>query len=205
MLERERHPRRWLELAPLYAQLQVSAAPAVDELIELGTPDYRLARLPELSQELGSTLGLPGPSPERVSELCDELAALGIPETIQHDDLHDGNVFVRRDGVYAVFDWGDSCISHPFESLNVLLEGIAYSFGLAPCDRDLERVRDAYLETWGTPSTLLRAVELAVCFGKLTRGLAWWRWDQEVVGPPRAQPSKAATSCYEAFAVAAAR
>src|SRR5436309_3521221 len=38
---------------------------------------------------------------------CSELAAYGIPETLQHDDLHDGNVFVR-DGAYVFFDWGDS-------------------------------------------------------------------------------------------------
>src|SRR5205807_2063451 len=119
VLKRERHPRRWLELAPLYAELQAAAAPAVGELIELGAPDYRLERLPELSEKLGSALGLTGPSPERIAELCDELTAVGVAETIQHDDLHDGNVFVRRDGGYAVFDWGDSCISHPFESLNV--------------------------------------------------------------------------------------
>ena len=31
----------------------------------------------------------------QVDELCDELAAYGIRETLQHDDLHDGQVFVR--------------------------------------------------------------------------------------------------------------
>ena len=30
---------------------------------------------------------------------CDRLASFGIPETLQHDDFHDGNIFIR-DGRY---------------------------------------------------------------------------------------------------------
>ena len=52
-----------------------------------------------------------------------ELAAAGIPETIQHDDLHDAQVFVR-DGRYLLLDWGDACVSHPFFSLAVTLDGV---------------------------------------------------------------------------------
>jgi hypothetical protein len=38
--------------------------------------------------------------------MCRQLSAVAIPETVQHDDLHDGQVFVR-DGRYLFFDWGD--------------------------------------------------------------------------------------------------
>ncbi len=138
----ENNPRRWLDLAPLYAELQIAAMPAVDELLESGTPDYRLAHLPELSERLGSALGRSGPDASKLAELCGELGALGISETIQHDDLHDGNVFVDGDG-YRIFDWGDSCIAHPFMSLLVGLRGIAYRFELAEHDPDLARIRDA--------------------------------------------------------------
>ncbi len=58
----------------------------------------------------------------RVGEMCDELAGYGLPETIQHDDFHDGQVFVR-DGRYLLLDWGDACVSHPFFTLSVTLEG----------------------------------------------------------------------------------
>ena len=34
----------------------------------------------------------------------------GIAETIQHDDLNDGAVYVR-DGRYVILDWGDACVS----------------------------------------------------------------------------------------------
>ena len=47
----------------------------------------------------------------------------GIPETIQHDDLHDGQVFVQ-DGRYLLLDWGDACVSHPFFTLAVTLDGV---------------------------------------------------------------------------------
>lgn len=199
LLERERHPRRWLELAPLYAELQRAAAPMTEELLGLDTPDYRLVHVPALARSLGTTLGLEPPPPDRLAALCDELASNGLPETIQHDDLHDGNVFVRRDGRYAVFDWGDSCVAHPFASLTVLLDGIEYAFELAPRDPDVERIRDAYLEPWGRPAELARAVEIARCLGRLTRALAWWRFSDEGA----ASSSEGAVGNYEAFSRAA--
>jgi len=177
VLARERHPHRWLEIMPRYAELQIAAAPHVDELLDAGLPDYRLDRMAGLSEEVAAKLGVEPPAAERVEELRAELAAIGIPESVQHDDLHDGNVFVRSDGGYAVFDWGDSCTSHPFASLVVGLRGIAYRFELAERDPDLERIRDAYLERWShfaSRGELLRAVELAEAVGRLSRALAWF-------------------------------
>jgi hypothetical protein len=178
VLERERHPRRWLEVLPLYAELQIAATPAVDELLAAGLPDYRCERLPELVEETAERLELPAPQPGRVRELADELTALGIAETAQHDDLHDGNIFVRSEGGYAVFDWGDGCVSHPFCSLVIGLRGVEYRFELAEYDPDLERIRDAYLEPWTSQAdraALLRAVELSAVVGRLSRSLSWLR------------------------------
>jgi hypothetical protein len=58
-----------------------------------------------------------------VGEMCGEPAAHGLPETIQHDDLHDGQVYVRN-GSSRVLDWGDACVSHPFFTMAVTLEGV---------------------------------------------------------------------------------
>jgi Phosphotransferase enzyme family len=178
VLARERNPDRWLEIMPLYAELQIAAAPHVDELIACELPDYRLARLPELVESTSARLGSDAPPPGGLEDLRAELGGIGIPETAQHDDLHDGNVFVRRNGGYAVFDWGDGCVSHPFCSLVVGLRGIAYRFELGENDLDLERVRDAYLEPWrafADRATLLRAVELSGVVGRLCRALSWLR------------------------------
>ena len=59
-----------------------------------------------------------------VREACERARArFGIPETIQHDDLHDGQIFVRDDR-YLLLDWGDACVSHPFFTLAVTLDGV---------------------------------------------------------------------------------
>ena len=145
---RERDLGRWLDVLPLYASVQLDLASDVDELLALGVPDLRLARLPELFarrvDEIGAEQRFRDALP-RVQELCDELAAFGVPETIQHDDLHDGQVFVR-DGRHLLLDWGDACVSHPFFTLAVTLEGVL-AWGLDDVERSLDTApfRDAYL------------------------------------------------------------
>jgi aminoglycoside phosphotransferase (APT) family kinase protein len=105
-------------------------------------------------------------------ELVEELEAFGIPETVQHDDFHDGQVFVKDDR-YRLLDWGDSCISHPFHTLTVTLRAIAWRHGLEPGSEPLLRLRDAYIEPFGAPP---RAAELACRTGTLGRALAWHRY-----------------------------
>src|SRR5438093_251299 len=85
---------RWETLLPEYAQLQIEVAPYAQELLALGTPDRRLAVLPRQLRELEDTdyRRLALEALPRFEELCTTLAAAGIPETIQHDDLHDGQV-----------------------------------------------------------------------------------------------------------------
>jgi Ser/Thr protein kinase RdoA (MazF antagonist) len=205
VLALENHPRRWYELLPLYGDLQLASAPAVDGLVESGLPDFRLARLTELGEHLAEELGAQGPGRRHISALCAELAAFGLPETIQHDDLHDGNVFVR-DGGYAIFDWGDSCAAHPFMSLVVCLRGIVHRFGLAERDPDLERLRDVYLAGWhpyGSRETLTRAAELAVPLGMLCRALTWWRVANGVDEPARSEYAEGAREWFDEVAAAA--
>ena len=167
-------------MLPGYAQLQIEMAPHAARLLGLGVPDERLAVLPEHFRELLAThpKGLTREEHQRlidavprVDDMCRELAAYGIPETIQHDDLHDGQVFVSG-GRYRIFDWGDSCVSHPFHSLTVILRMIAWQRDLEPGGRELQRLRDAYLEPFGQ---LQAAAELAYRTGTIARSLAWHR------------------------------
>ena len=108
----------------LYGELQRDEAAHVDELLALGLPDVRLPVVAAAYEaffeddrglEPDELARLRALAP-RYHELCDELAAFGLPDSIQHDDLHDGNVFVR-DGRVAIFDWGDSSVAHPLWSL----------------------------------------------------------------------------------------
>jgi hypothetical protein len=170
----------WECLLPEYAQLQIEVAPHLETLLALGVPDERLALLPGHLSELLATRpqGLTANEQRRlvdavprVEDMCRELAAYGIAETIQHDDFHDGQVFVR-DGSYRFFDWGDSCVSHPFHSLTVILRAIAWKLELEPGGPELHRLRDAYLEPFGD---LQAAADLAYRTGTIARALAWQR------------------------------
>jgi hypothetical protein len=173
--------RHWELALPRYAELQLAAAPLADEVLALGVPDSRLSVLPG---QLRAVLAQPvrGLEPEeqerllaalpRFEDMCRELAAYGIPETIQHDDLHDGQVFLRE-GRYLFFDWGDSCVSHPFHSLTVALRANAAKFELEPGGAELGRLRNAYLEPFGD---LQEAADLAYWTGTVGRALAWDRF-----------------------------
>ena len=149
--EEERDLSRWLDALPLYAGLQVDLIGDVEELLALGVPDQRLATLPEKYERFVEGIDVEErfrAAAPRVAELCEQLASYGVPETIQHDDLHDGQIFVR-DGRYLLMDWGDACVSHPFCTLSVTLEGVL-SWGLDDVENSVDTVpfRDSYLAPW---------------------------------------------------------
>jgi hypothetical protein len=200
----EKHPRRWYDILPLYAEAQIAAVSRLDVVLEQGLPDLRLARLPDLAEHLRTELGRDGPDRASVSTLCERLAAFGIPETVQHDDLHDGNVFVRPGG-YWIFDWGDSVAAHPFASLVVCLRGIAHRFELGDQDPDLLLLRDHYLARWsayGSHEALTQAAELAAPVGMLCRALSWWRLASNLTESERSEYSEAGRDWFGEFAAA---
>jgi hypothetical protein len=170
----------WERVLPEYARLQIEVAPHADEFLALGVPDERLAVLPDLFREILATPrhGLTDEihrqalaAVPRFEEMCLALSEDGLPETIQHDDLHDGQVFARDDH-YVVFDWGDSCVSHPFLSLTVTLRSIAWRLDLEPGGPEVRRLRDVYLEPFGRGPEI---ADLAYRVGTVARGLAWDR------------------------------
>jgi hypothetical protein len=153
IIERERDLSYWLEILPLYAGVQIDLADHAEELVAAGVPDLRLSTLPSKYEQLLDTLHeLPSEdrrrlegNVSRVRKMCDELAGYGLPETVQHDDFHDGQVFVR-DGRYLLLDWGDACVSHPFFTLSVTLEGnIAWGLDDVQSSVEVGPFRDAYL------------------------------------------------------------
>ncbi len=184
----ERRLDRWLDVLPLYGELQLAAAPWAEELVALGTPDLRLASLPQVySRLVGETEGLAPELRNRligraadVEAMCRDLAELGVPETIQHNDLHDGQVFLSGDRC-LVSDWGDSCVSHPFTTMSVTLEGLL-AWGLDDVEGSVDTtpVRDAYLEPFSgraERAALARAMASAlrlgwICRAAVTRPLA---------------------------------
>src|SRR5262245_4958398 len=178
VVQRERDLSRWLEILPLYAGVQLDLTADVDELLRLGVPDLRLATLPERFEHLLDQFDLPpdlgrrlAASRPRVRELRDELAAFGVPESVQHDDFHDGQIFVR-DGRYLLLDWGDSCVSHPFFTLAVTLDGqLAWGLDDVEDSVDVLPFRDAYLAPFGKAEDLVAATEIARRLGWVCRAV----------------------------------
>ena len=177
----ERDLGRWADVLPLYAGVQIDLVGDVHGLLELGVPDLRLEVLPGKVEELLDEVGdLPADERGKVAaslpwvrEACAELCAAGIPETIQHDDLHDAQVFVR-DGRYLLLDWGDACVSHPFFSLAVTLDGvIAWGVDDVQGSAQTEPFRGAYLAPFRgrTSSDLVAASATARRLGWLCRAV----------------------------------
>ena len=154
LIESERELRRWRDVLPLYAGVQIDLIgrrrrarrarrprPPARDAARAGRGAARRDRGLEPDEQRRRRRRCPG-----FASSCAELASFGIPETIQHDDLHDAQVFVR-DGRYLLLDWGDACVSHPFFTLAVTLDGvIAWGVDDVEDSEPTEPYRDAYLE-----------------------------------------------------------
>jgi hypothetical protein len=185
-------PEAWLTVLPRYAELQRGEAAHTRDHLAHGVPDLRVTTLParyddlvqrDLPLEPAEIDRLRSLAP-RLTELCDELVATGVPETVQHDDLHMANVY-ERDGRYRVLDWGDSSISHPFASLLETYRFLEERNGLPPGDPWFARLRDAYLEPWG--SGLEDVFALAMRVGAFAHAIAWLRQRDHLPEEERAE------------------
>ena len=173
-------PEAWLVALPLYAELQRGEAAHARDHLAHGVPDLRVATLParydgllrhDLPLQREEVGRLRGFAP-RFAELCAELAAHDVAETVQHDDLHMANVYARG-GRLRLLDWGDASVSHPFASLVVTFRFLEERNGLPPADPWFARLRDAYLEPWG--GGLAGAFALAIRVGAFAHAIAWVR------------------------------
>jgi hypothetical protein len=167
----------WFAVLPLYAELQRGEALHVAEHLAGGVPDRRPARLPGLFGEL-PLVELPLTEADvarlrafsaRFTELCASLDASGIPDSVQHDDLHAANVWAR-DGQVRILDWGDACVAHPFCTLADTFRLLEHHLALEPGDPVFERLRDAYLEPWGNAASW-EVVADAVVVGTFARAI----------------------------------
>ena len=181
---------RWKDVLPLYVDLQKAMAERTTHLLALGVMDRRLGKLPEmfenliadksamlLNQEESLTseeyARLKNYGPE-FARMCEKLTSFGIPETIHHDDFHDGNIFVH-DGRIVFTDWGESAITHPFFTLVVMMRSVDNSIGV-DFSPESEEVRDMYLQYWTSHAPLdeLKSItKLAQRIGYVNRALTW--------------------------------
>jgi Phosphotransferase enzyme family len=188
-------PEAWLAALPLYAELQRGEAVHTHDHLAHGVPDLRVATLParyedllqqDLPLERGEIRRLREFAP-RFAELCGELAAFELAESVQHDDLHMANLYVQGEQLRFV-DWGDASISHPFASLVVTFRFLEEITKLPPGDPWFVRLRDSYLEPWG--NGLAGAFAVAIRVGAFAHTIAWARQRDHLPEEGRAEFDK---------------
>lgn len=173
----------WPLLLAQHAELQRRLQRHADDAVALGVPDLRPDRLAGELERLLTRAAVHDDLRRAVAAaapaFADDAALLAagpIAATVQHDDLHDGNVVVDPAGAARALDWGDSSVGHPFGVLHVTLGALERSAGLGSADR--ERLRDAYLEAWTDLAGVADLRQLAGAAERvqpLARALAWER------------------------------
>ena len=186
--------RPWEPVITRYAELQIGLAEHVPEILALGIPDHRLAQLPdhytqlltdETSLMIDQEKGLTSDEyqqlqnlTERFQMICEELAAYGIPESLNHGDFHDGNVLIR-DGRITFFDWGDANVTHSFVSLRTFFVSMEIALKLddyAPPTPEMTDLLNRYLERWQrftSRERLLAAYDRSRPVASISKALSW--------------------------------
>jgi hypothetical protein len=198
----------WEPVITKYAELQIGLAEHVSEMLALGIPDHRLGTLPPLykglladeaslmidqekgltSEEFRQLLDLA----PRFEGICAELAAFGIPESLNHGDFHDGNVLLKN-GRITFFDWGDADVTHPFVSLRTFFVSIEIALKLddyAPFTPGMTDLLHRYLEPWqrfASKEELLKAYSLSKPVASIVKTLAWHQGISRMNEPLRAE------------------
>ncbi|MCZ4495489.1 MAG: hypothetical protein JWM25_72 [Thermoleophilia bacterium] len=115
----------------------------VERALELCARDAHLAERP---LQLSETQVV-RESVLRLRELMARLDSVSDIRTIQHLDLHHGNVFEPAGGV-QVFDWGDARIGSPLLHLVSTLSLLSFVVGVDVRDPRVAAVGDAYVGAW---------------------------------------------------------
>ena len=183
----------WEPVITQYAELQIGLAEHVDEILALGIPDHRPSALPALytqlladtaslmiDQEKGLTSAefqqLQKLTP-RFEQICKDLSALGIPDSLNHGDFHDGNVLLKN-GRVTFFDWGDANVTQPFVSLRTFFVSIEIALKLDDYafTPEMSQLLERYLEAWqayGEKEALMSAYRLSKPVASISKALAW--------------------------------
>ena len=161
-----------------FTSLQLATADNVDVFLDIGVPDWRLDKLPDLYMELLSQKEmliedglseidiskLETLSP-RVSNLCKKLSSYSIRQTIVQPDFNDNNTLIDDISQnITIIDLGEIVISHPFFSLVNCLHQIKKHHGLTIKDDTYLRIMDACLKNYmnlDSKTHLLEAFEIA--------------------------------------------
>jgi hypothetical protein len=115
-----------------------------------------------------------------VARWCERLAASGVPDSLDHNDLHPWNILGDAGaGTARFYDWGDAVVAHAFAAMLVPLGVLADLLGVGVDHPRVVAARDAYLDVFAglgaagedAADTLATACRVA----KIARTLTWDR------------------------------
>lgn len=177
----------WLKTVKSYAKLQIEMIKNKDQLLNEGMFNRSLDSIGQqlkdmlkmsdkifLDQENSITseeLNKLTDNFEKVENLIKELQFYNIPETIEHGDLHAGNIAIK-DNRIIFYDWSDCAISHPFISMRVFFWNFFDKDGkikekldyFPDISNSYNLLVDSYLNEWseyGSKEDLKKAFEIS--------------------------------------------
>ena len=198
----EMSPERWGAAAGRFAQLQIDCAGDAADWLAMGCPDRRPERLPSLLDKVldDEELLLSEPNPltttnlkrlrdlqPLLQQLCEHLAVSPVPSTLHNQDFRSGNlVAIGRD--FLFYDWGDTVLSHPFFSVQRMLDYVSGQEGVPRwhwqmrhrADRLRRTIRDSYLSQWESLASRRQLREDFVLSRQLNPLYQAVRWYHEI-------------------------
>jgi len=147
-----------------FTSIQLVVADHVDIFLDMGVPDWRLDKLPDLYKQLlaqKEILIADGLLESEISEckallpmvsiLCEKLSDYYIKPTIVQCDFHDNNILVDDKSQQITFiDLGEIVISHPFFSLVGCLRQAKLHHSLKEGDDAYRQLLDTCLKNYMT-------------------------------------------------------
>lgn len=183
----------WERVLVAGAELQRELAPHADRLAAQGVtrlaPQDASAYLEHRLDELASfpdddPRALPEDEARALTALlptvrgwAEEVAAIGLPVTLNHNDLHENNVFAVG-STLRFFDFADALLTEPLGVLLIPLNVLSRRLDAGPDDPRLWRLAEAVLEVWSdrAPMAQLRAaLPAALQLARLGRTESWAR------------------------------
>lgn len=145
-----------------FTSLQLAVADQVDVFLDVGVPDWRLDKLPNLYMQLLSQKALlieDGLSEielreleatlPKVSSLCEKLSSYSIKQTIVQPDFNDNNTLIGDISQnITIIDLGEIVISHPFFSLINCVQQLKKHHTLTDNDGIYLQIMDACLKNY---------------------------------------------------------
>lgn len=145
-----------------FTSLQITVADSVDVFLDIGVPDWRLDKFPDLYKKLISQKDLliaDGLSKSEISKLeallptvtylCKKLSDYAIKQTIVQPDFNDNNTLIDDiSQAITIIDLGEIVISHPFFSLLNCLLQIKKHHALTDNDDAYLRIKDCCLKNY---------------------------------------------------------